>query len=276
MPTRYCVFQYVPDPVAGERVNFGVVVYDESQVLVRFVNRWRRIRSFAGKDVAFLRHFADRVEESADPSILLTDIGAVARLDEALIQRISGKWMHSIQLTEPRVGLLEPKRLLDQISTRFLREGDVRKREGLSRTVAAHAVLNGVRSALEEESTELNADLAKELLKPGGVLQGVLTSSRFDAVVANGAPVLAAHGLSFQGQNQRLIETDVNAISFSLSDVRQRYPAMPLALVAIPPRYDVSGEYARALEICEGLEVEVVGVDAVESWARPVVREYLG
>lgn len=275
MPTRYAVFQYVPDPVAGERVNFGVVVYDEQTVLVRFVNRWQRIKSFAGKDVTFLRHFSNRVEESADPSILLTDVGKVVRLDEDLIRTMSQRWLHSIQLTEPRVGLLEPRKLLDQVSIRFLREGDVRKRDGLSRRVAARAVLTGVRAALEEEATGVNTELAKELLKPGGFLQGVLTSSRFDAVVGNGVPVLAAHGASFQSQNHRLLEAEVNSISFGLTDVRRRYAEMPLALAVIPPRVDVSGEYARALEICAGLGVDVVGVEGVESWARPVVRDYL-
>jgi hypothetical protein len=276
MITRYSVFQYVPDPVTGERVNFGVVVYNERTVLVRFVRRWRRIRSFAGKDVTFLRRFAARVEESADPSVMLTDLGPVVRLDDTLIRQMSERWVHSIQVTEPRAGVMQPERMLDQISAKFLREGSTSRRSGLSRHAAASAALSGVRAALEEETRTTSADLAKELLKPGGVLRGRLAASRFDAVVQNGSPILAAHGLSFQGQDSDRIEKDVNAISFSLSDVRQQYPEIPLALVAIPPRFDISGEFDRARDICAGLEVEVIGMDEVEGWARPVVREYLG
>lgn len=271
MVSRYSVFQYVPDPIAGERANFGVAAYDESTVLVRFLQRWRRIRGFAGKDISFLRDFARRVEESVDPSALITDAGPVVRLNDELIRRMSGRWIGSIQVTEPRASLLPVPQLLDQVSLKFLRQTDVRRREGLTRRTATAAVIAGVRAALEDESPQI----APELLKPHGVLQGRLSSSRFDAVVENGYPVLAAHGLSFQGGDAAQTEKDVNAVSFNLSDVRQRYSEMPLALVAIPPRFDISGQFERAKDICAGLEVDVVGVEEVEAWARPVIHNYL-
>jgi hypothetical protein len=273
MASRYAVFQYVPDPISGERVNFGVVVYSDDAVRVRFIKRWSRVRNFAGKDVAFLREFAARISESADPSMMLTDVGPVIRLNEELIQRMTERWMHSIQVTEPKASTLPVPELLKLISGRVLREASSTKEGTVPRRAAAEAAISGVRAALQEE----RIDLARELLQPGGVLRGELTDNKFDAVVQNGTPVLAAHGISFQkSQEAPQIAFSVNAVSFMLSDVRHRYPEMPLALVAIPPRFDVTGEYERAQQICAGLHVDVIGPDGVEGWARPVVREYFG
>ena len=272
MPTRYAVFQYVPDPISGERVNFGVVAYSDDSVRVRFVKRWSRVRNFAGKDIGFLREFASRVSESADPSMLLTDVGPVVRLNEELIQRMSERWMHSIRVTEPKASTLGVRELLDLMTTKVLREDRSSRRGNIPRRAAADAAIAGVRAALQDQS----ADLALEMLKPGGILRGELTDNKFDAVVQNGTPVLAAHGISFQKNHETpQIANSVNAISFMLSDVRHRYAEMPLALVAIPPRFDVSGEYERAQEICAGLRVDVIAPTAVEDWARPVVRDYL-
>lgn len=271
MTSRYVVFQYAPDPATGERINIGVAAYDDDVVFVQFLGHWKRVRAFAGKDITFLKKFANRVRDSADPTTMLTDDGPVVRLDADAFARMSERWQHSIQVTEPRVGVLPPRELLQRVSSRFLLNSATRRRDGLSRAVAARAAIVGVRAALQDEGPRA----ARELLKPHGVLRGQLTQNTFDALVQNGRPLLAAHGLSFQTKEAPQIEKDVNSVSFMLSDVRQKYPEMPLALVAIPPRFDTSGQYERAGEICVGLNVAVVNQDQVESWARPYVKSYL-
>lgn len=271
MASRYTIFQYVPDLISGERINFGVLAYDDESVHVRFLDRWARVREFAGKDIAFLKHFAGRIRESADASSLLTDVGSVTRLDHALITKMAERWTHSIQITEPRASMLSARALADQMAAKVLRQGGRTPRVA-RRKDAQQATINGVRAALDD-ATE---GRSKELLKPGGILKGELTENRFDAVVQNGTPILAAHGISFQGQSDGHATNAVNAISFMLSDVRHRYSEMPLALVAIPPRFDVSGEYDRAQEICAKLKVDVVDPQKVEEWAKPAIRTYFG
>jgi hypothetical protein len=271
MASRYTIFQYVPDLVSGERINFGVAAYDEDAVHVRFLNRWGRVREFAGKDIGFLKHFAGRIRESADASSLLVDVGSVTRLDHALITKMAERWIHSIQVTEPRASMLPARVLADQMAAKVLRQSG-RTPTVARRKAAQQAAISGVRAALDD-ATE---GRSRELLKPGGILKGELTENKFDAVVQNGTPVLAAHGISFQGQSDGHATNAVNAISFMLSDVRHRYTEMPLALVAIPPRFDVSGEYERAQEICAKLNVAVVDPNMVEDWARPAVRAYFG
>lgn len=271
MASRYAVFQYVPDLISGERINFGVAAYDDETAYVRFVNRWGRVRGFAGKDVAFLKHFAERVRESADASSLLADVGQITRLDHALITRMAERWIHSIQVTDPKASTLDPRALADKMAAKLLRETGAAPSGG-RRKEAQQATVSGVRAAVDDATH----GRSRELLKPGGVLRGELTENKFDAVVQNGTPILAAHGISFQGHSDGHAANAVNAISFMLSDVRHKYEEMPLALVAIPPKYDVSGEYQRAKDICAKLEVEVVAPDLVEDWARPAVRAYFG
>jgi hypothetical protein len=271
MASRYTIFQYVPDLISGERINFGLAAYDDESVHVRFLDRWSRVREFAGKDIGFLKHFAGRLRESADSSTLLIDVGTVTRLDHALITKMAERWMHSIQVTEPRASMLSARALADQMSTKVLRQSG-RTQPTARRKIAQQAAINGVRAALDEATH----GRSKELLKPGGILKGELTENKFDAVVQNGTPVLAAHGISFQGPSEGHATNAVNAISFMLSDVRHRYAEMPLALVAIPPRFDVSGEYERAQEICAKLHVDVVDPNLVEEWARPTVLSYFG
>ncbi|MCA1789089.1 MAG: DUF3037 domain-containing protein [Thioalkalivibrio sp.] len=271
MASRYTIFQYVPDLISGERINFGVAAYDEDSVHVRFLNRWSRVREFAGKDIGFLKHFAGRIRESADASSLLIDVGSVTRLDHELITKMAERWIHSIQVTEPRASMLPAPQLADQIAAKVLRQGG-RTQRAARRKAAQQAAVSGVRAALDDATNGRSG----ELLKPGGILKGELTENKFDAVVQNGTPILAAHGISFQGQSDGHATNAVNAISFMLSDVRHLYAQMPLALVAIPPRSDLSGEYQRAQAICKQINVAVVAPDMVEEWARPAVRAYFG
>jgi hypothetical protein len=273
MLSRYTIFQYVPDLISGERINFGIAAYDEREIEVRFISRWSRVRQFAGKDVAFLKDFADRIRESADASALLTDVGEIRRLDHELITRMAARWKRSIQVTEPRVSTLSCHRLADQIEAKVLRSGAGETKSGGLRKVAQQAVVHGVRAAVSAVDDVVDGN-ARDLVKTSAVLRGELTDNRFDAVVQNGTPILAAHGISFQGTSDGHAANAVNAISFMLADVRHRLKDIPLALVALPPRIDVTGEYERALEICRQIKVDVVGPGDVEQWARPVVERY--
>ena len=51
MATFYSVIQFVPDPVADERMNAGVVVFGNGRILVRFVENWGRLQRFSNQDV---------------------------------------------------------------------------------------------------------------------------------------------------------------------------------------------------------------------------------
>jgi hypothetical protein len=46
MTSWYSVIQYVPDPIAGELINIGLLVSDEQEVQVHFLQNWERVRCF--------------------------------------------------------------------------------------------------------------------------------------------------------------------------------------------------------------------------------------
>jgi len=51
MTPYYTVVQCVPDPIAGERINIGVIVLGEGRLSCRFVRTWRRVAQFAREDI---------------------------------------------------------------------------------------------------------------------------------------------------------------------------------------------------------------------------------
>ena len=69
-PSYYSVIQYVPNPIADERINIGVIAFDDRTVLVHFLKNWNRVRNFGGEDIGFLLEFAKRMEESAKSGLL--------------------------------------------------------------------------------------------------------------------------------------------------------------------------------------------------------------
>ena len=59
MTSHYSIVQYVPDPIADERINVGVIATGENgTVRVRFLGHWQRVHQFGRGDVSFLQEFA--------------------------------------------------------------------------------------------------------------------------------------------------------------------------------------------------------------------------
>src|SRR4051812_35427524 len=121
MATRYSVIQYVPDPVADERVNIGVVAFSDDDVRVRFLANWDRVRHFGLTDVRFLKDFARRLggAVSAEPFLPLS-IGQRTTIDAKRIAEIAGEWVNGIQFTEPRASLSSVEELIAEVAQRFL------------------------------------------------------------------------------------------------------------------------------------------------------------
>ena len=65
MASRYSVIQYVPDPIADERINIGLVIFDDEQVKAVFLKQWDRVRCFAMEDIQFLRLFEEQMQHAA-------------------------------------------------------------------------------------------------------------------------------------------------------------------------------------------------------------------
>jgi hypothetical protein len=106
MVSYYTVVQYYPDPIAGERINIGVIAFGDGRLRSRFLENWRRVEQFGSEDISYLHDFARRAEA----------------WDEATLKDCMAWWKRSIQFREPLPSLLDPEKLLDEVVRLFLRE----------------------------------------------------------------------------------------------------------------------------------------------------------
>src|SRR6266850_2314066 len=222
---HYSVVQYVPDPIADERINIGVIVIDGDEVLFRFLARWHRVKQFGAKDLRFLRDFAKGVE------LQHTNFGTPQnRWTVDTLKRLSG-WTGSIQLTEPRASLNGGVPLLEEVVSQFLKDEVSAERVHLSRADAITLSVRAVRVALRDRF----GPHASDYLKTRFPLQGQLSPHHFDLVAGNGHPFFAAQALSLQLVDQRTLERDINAAGWALEDIQARNAQFPIALLAVPP-----------------------------------------
>jgi hypothetical protein len=123
MTSKYSVIQYVPNPISDERINVGVVAFDEKNVKVHFLSRWERVCCFgAAENIDFLRDFAHRMEEAAEAGLLLPgdEAGKVPKHER--LTKIAKGWINSIQFTEPRGSLEDIDSLIEDIAKTYLLE----------------------------------------------------------------------------------------------------------------------------------------------------------
>lgn len=66
MVSRYSIIQYVPDAIANERINIGVLAFDDQVVRVKFLAKWNRVVHFApSADISFLKAITAQLQVTA-------------------------------------------------------------------------------------------------------------------------------------------------------------------------------------------------------------------
>jgi hypothetical protein len=144
MASRYSVIQYVPNPIADERINIGVLVFDEQEVRVHFLQNWERVRHFGlPEDIDLLKNFAHEMEEVTKEGFLFpgdrSDDESPAH--ERLMKVVRG-WMNSVQFTEPRRSLASVDQLLDDVAQTYLLELSEKEQKLRDRQYAGAKVVN--------------------------------------------------------------------------------------------------------------------------------------
>jgi hypothetical protein len=264
MGALFTIVQYVPDPLADERMNVGVLVVEGGRIEGRFLREWNRVRTFGGEDVSFLRDFAYRVNQWTPDHPEIPGLAAGVRLDEKGLQDIVGRWHNSIQFTPLRASLSSPQELLDQLAARYLRHAP-RKRTGYrDRRKAAQIAFRELEDAfLPVLGPDSNASISRN-----AVIPGKLDHHQFDVSIENGTPYLAAHGLSFEGPHSKDLEKEIDATAWAIDDVKSADKSLDLAVLVLPPKSAKSKTFDRAVHVFEGLKAEVVEEPEAESWAQ--------
>jgi Protein of unknown function (DUF3037) len=123
MTSWYSVIQYVPNPIAGELINIGVLVSDEQEVRVHFLQNWERVRCFGmSEDIDLLKNFAHKMQEATKEWLLfLGDRPSDLPVHERFVNLARG-WMNGIQFTEPCGSQATVDQLLEDMTQTYLLE----------------------------------------------------------------------------------------------------------------------------------------------------------
>jgi len=247
MAQYYSVVQFVPNPLTDERVNIGVIVFDDSgQRDSRFLENWSRVSSFGGHAPA-LQAVAREIAEAA--------------LTPGSVEEMSARWRHSVQLTAPRASLAPMNRLLDDMSETMLVQRPKR-----SPNQAKLQVVRAARTSFERAFANLGRDQDISV-DPRGDVVGLHATHEVDLTVSNGHLLLAAKAVSFARKPGRDIERDISATAWTIEDLRQGAQNFTVAVLVAPPDDTKRADFREGARLFRDLQAEVLSADDLESFA---------
>jgi len=266
MVSRYSIIQYVPNPVADERINIGVLAFDDDSVLVRFLSSWTRVSCF-GKhsEVPTLKEFARKMKETAKAGLLFPGDDTNGKRRHERLLKVSNSWLNSIQFTEPRGSLETVDILLEEVAQNYLLETE-HPSHLRDRQVAARITTSHIRNLLKQR---FGPEKAQELLRTDYKLRGNYKPHKFDVTVARTNPFFAAHAISFE---VKTTEKVVDSLAWMISDVKGHSPNFPLAVVMLPPpgntpnRQQLERLYKTTVHTYQDLGAKVLEEHQVDSW----------
>lgn len=267
MANYYSIIQYVPDPIANERMNIGVLVFSGRNVKVQFVSNWSRARNFRREDIAYLRDFEKQVLMLTGSQQELEEITGRTKFDEKKIRQIIDTYERSIQFSKPKVSLEEANTLLNYLTDRFLYHPEFVP-QNRPRTTAIKETKRELEMAFMNEIDRT----AKKYVQSKVQIAGVLESHEYNVGIVNGRPYLGAQGFSFEVQETKRVEKDLEALFYSFDDVRQESENIPLAFVVFPPGDNSSDLYERGQDVCRQLKVEMVPENRFRKWSTTIAR----
>ncbi|MEG4997745.1 DUF3037 domain-containing protein [Microcoleus sp. B4-D4] len=270
MASRYSIVQYVPNPITDERINIGVVAFDDNDVRVQFLNNWSRVQAFGREDIHFLRDFAKRMNFAASEGLLFPGDEPDGTPKHERLKKIARGWINSIQFTEPHGSLDNVESLLEDIAQTYL-VNVVPTKTKRNRQDAARITTSIIRTTLRSYDDK---PALKEMLKNDFPVKGSHKEHKFDAVVANGQPYFAAHGISFE---VHIPESLQDSISWMISDVKESDPKLPIGIVALPPKQEwqdyekLNKLYQTTISTYRDLGAEVLQENEVQPWASQTI-----
>jgi hypothetical protein len=263
MSSKYSVLQYLPDPLADERINIGIVAWDQSSVRVRFLRDWKRVQCFGGdQNTTFIKQVCDRFVMEASRSKGDDTEGAPKWLKNAL-----ESWEHCLQFTAPRGSLVDADAFMTAMTPTFLKEPDeapeamrdARRDRRKAVRIAAAAVREVVESVIPE--------MANEVVSTRAAVQGKHERHEFDVVLNANDPSAAMSALSFEVGTEKALGRQVDATAWLIEDVKRGRPKFPVGVFLIPP-LALSASYERAKLLFPQLKAEIVMEDKLPVWAR--------
>jgi len=268
---HYSVVHYVPDPIRDERINIGVIVVNESGniAMAKFPRNFSRARQFGKENTGFLDNFSKSVE-----SEVLTQNKGVrtkVRWDLSRIKKLSVEWENSIQFSSPRASTLQPDTLLNDIYKRFIIETPIAPSKPRGRPTAVKLTRQAVKNAIVKYHSN---NSVKKFLKVRCQIKGDLESHKVDVVVRNGSPLLGANALSFQVKPTERFEKEVDALKWTIEDIKNINNQIQLSVITLPPLDSkMDSLYVKACSIYKKLEAEIIEEPRLDNWANKKIKE---
>jgi hypothetical protein len=298
MPVRYLysTIRIVPNPAAGEFVNFATIVGSDAtgEWALRPLDNDARARRFASTDVmtaaySFMADLNDRFDLQ---QLLIEEDDSVVDLPsppepltESWLHALHSDYRHVIQASEPAPVLAETvEDALDLVVSRMLVEPARRRRGYLTR----QQLFSSLTKAYFMAGVELDGDLVR---RPVLTANGTHAFHHpVDFVVANGQAVQLSQTWSFQLASQDLLSRDIKAWGWTMRELRDaggvaqtrkrqiQVPSdVPIEVVIAQPRDATqSAAYEEAIGVFEELSIRVHEhgeEDAIAGTARALLEK---
>jgi hypothetical protein len=247
--TEFSIIQYVPDPIANERMNIGVVVLTPSSVRVNFVTSWKRAQTFAqGADISHLRDFKSTLELLSSQAHAMYQkglplIGEADRSPQDLIRKMAASWSHQIQFAPFQRSLEDADRLMQRLSGRYLKEGKKQQRMGKSKNDVVSSAVRSLKKAMPEALAR-DHNVRRWVSAQGDVVPQIT----LDFGLMNGELKAAGQAVSFQTLDLMEIRHQWKEAVWSLIDLRRLHQELPTSLIIAKP-FQNSREYEEEYEM---------------------------
>lgn len=266
MASRYSIIQYIPDPIADERINVGVLVFDENVVKVQFLQNWRRVKDFSLGDIDFLHDFEKEMNQATAKGLLFPGDRPTDEPNHERLQRVAESWMNSIQFTEPHASLKPIDKLFGDTIKKYLVEPIQPQKILRDRKKAISLTKKTFKDVITKRLGEKEVE---HLLHSKHKIQGHHLPHTLDISVVNGRPHFAAQAISFE---VRMTEQLINSVGFLVSDIKEQQPDFPIAIMTLPPQESQQNyrsklkEYKETSAIYADLGATILGENNLADW----------
>ena len=262
MASYYSVLRYVPDPIAGESVNVGVLVIRGKEAHVLLLGDWSRVQKFSAASSKEIQRLAKEIQADPVSCLGIHPECAPEQLNESLAD-----WTNCLQFSTVRAATEDPATLDATLERLFLVEPIGRQvTPAQRRAQLISTAMAEVRTAFQRRFDRM----PRKFVHKARRVDGFRTWHPVDVALANGELYAGAFALPFAIRQPERQLHDTDATAFAVEDILEAKPETRLTVILDAAERD-SQSYDRAIELFSNLHVETVTASEISQWASRAV-----